>query len=184
MCFREKPIGSFRSGTGLYHIGYRPPFMIIQGSLTPDDYAEATRLMVRPFAARVAAWGSPVMVVPFFPVPYFVQICWGVLAGIYLMFVVLLINTFFWRRSLSQPRNFARQTELHGPRQVEMSAERLRIEGPRRMQDLAWADFVRYKIGRTVILLILRDGRYQILPKRWFTPEQLMEFLRFLGPRR
>jgi len=155
--------------------------MTIQGMLTPDDHAEATRLMVRPFAAKVVAWGSPVMVVPFFPVPYFVQIMWGVLAGLYLMFVVLLINTFFPRGTFIQRENTPGQSRLHGLRQVVMTAERLRIESPGGVVYLPWSQFAGYKIGRTVILLIPREGAYQILPKRWFTPEQMTEFLRFLG---
>lgn len=79
-------------------------------------------------------------------------------------------------------RTFSQRKDLHRPCAFSVSQAGLVFENEHVVGTYPWSDFVKWKEGKSVILLYMSDNMCHVLPKRFFSSEQeLQEFRAFVS---
>lgn len=148
--------------------------MTIRGQLTKEDYGEAQRLMLRAGYWRI---GSVFFGMAFLGLGLHREGIGAASGALWLGQLCLVAGLVLWVYLRTRPGGlagkFAATTYLHAPRYFEITPEGLAITSPDLSVKLGWKrDFASYRLGREVLIAVQPGGHYQILARRWFSPEQ------------
>lgn len=157
--------------------------MKITGQLDIEDHVKARRVHLRMgFVNRLFVYLCPLLVI--------LNSLWIMMRSggyernkLYVIaaVVILVIYPFQWQIESRLFRwKLMKRRQADDPLQIEISEDGMTRETPEGKQTLSWLRFVKYKLGKDEVLLYRSGMDYQILPFRWFTPEQRAEFEGYL----
>ena len=154
----------------------------IKGQYTLDDFKKAQRLHARQGAA---ASGSPILlviVIALFYLSLLLLVLLGRLQAAYLLAPLAILVVFLLFQYLYRPyllkRVFNRQKDLSAPFELELSESGLSVSNPQGNALIPWSDFKKWAEGKEMILLYRSQNTFQMIPKRLFSAEGDLQYLR------
>ncbi|MBN2499456.1 MAG: YcxB family protein [Anaerolineales bacterium] len=102
----------------------------------------------------------------------------------YMLIVLIPAGAVLLFRYVLLPRRirkiFAQQKELHAPIEMELTADALLTSSQYGQAERPWSIFVRWNEDDNVLVIYHSDAMFTILPKRYFSPEQIEEAKAYL----
>ena len=154
----------------------------IKGQYTLDDFKKAQRLHARQGAA---ASGSPILLVIVIALFYFsllLLVLLGRLQAAYLLAPLAILLVFLLFQYLYRPyllrRVFNSHKDLSAPFEWELSEVGLSVSNPQGSTLIPWNDFKKWAEGQELILLYRSHNTFQMIPKRLFSVENNLQYLR------
>jgi hypothetical protein len=98
------------------------------------------------------------------------------LAPLALLLVFLLYQ--YTYKPFMQGRTFKKHKDLSAPFEMELSNEGLSVSNPKGSAMIPWNNFLKWAEGREMVLLYRSYIMFQMLPKRLFSRESDLQFLR------
>ncbi len=93
-----------------------------------------------------------------------------------LAFIVMWVGILWGLPRYEAGKQFRQQPAVQGERQLNIGPEGLVTVTPVSRSETSWKTFIRWGESKTVFLLFTSPACFSIIPKRAFTPEQLIEF--------
>jgi hypothetical protein len=156
---------------------------MIQGTFNPSDLTSATWTHMRP--RRFIGLVGLVIVVLFFWALWWDfsrggrdDQGWQVYVGLGIL--VYFVLTFGAWLPYRIRRTFRQRKDLHRECSFVGTAEGLRFASDGIDGIKPWSDYLKWREGRTVLLLYISDGQYQLIPKRFFEPCEDLSMFRSL----
>jgi hypothetical protein len=159
----------------------------IRFTYTADEYAEAGRIASKYYAGKqgggwsryilfmmVSVAGGPLLILGY-PESRLALVIGGVAFGLGLSYMNGL-SSYLWRMHFGLKKEFPRIEEFQGEREMWFDEEGHRTKGPRFSSAHSWDTFRRYAQTANLYVLFLPPGLFVILPKRAFSPSDLVAF--------
>ncbi len=97
---------------------------------------------------------------------------WSIIFGTLFMAGAFLLSRFVILPERIQ-KNYEQQKEIQAPIEMEITAEALKTSSQYGHAERPWSVFVRWDEDEDVLVIYHSDAMFTILPKRFFSPEQI-----------
>jgi hypothetical protein len=152
----------------------------LNGKLTPEDYLEANLLHLRRTGWARVVFTAFIAII--FCAIILLFIYYGIEAYYLCAPVIVLVLLFIVWRFMLLPRNIKRlytqQKDLGSPFEIELDEDSFCSSNEYGHSRYPWDHFVKWKENEKLILLYLSDAVITMLPKRIFTQESQIHFLK------
>jgi hypothetical protein len=154
----------------------------IKGQYSLDDFKKAQQLHARQAAASYGTRVFLVAIAGLFYISLIVLVLLGRLLWPYLLAPLALLLVLLLYQYVYKPfmlgRTFMKHKDLSAPFEMELSAEGLSVSNPKGSALIPWNNFLKWAEGREMVLLYRSYIMFQMVPKRLFTRESDLQFLR------
>ena len=154
----------------------------IKGQYTLDDFKKAQQLHARQGAAAADSPILLVIVLALFYLSLLLLVLLGRLQWTYLLAPLAILLFFLLFQYLYRPyllrRVFNRQKDLSTPFEWELSESGLSVGNPDGNALIPWVDFKKWAEGKEMILLYHSHNAFRMIPKRLFSAESDLQYLR------
>jgi YcxB-like protein len=154
----------------------------IKGQYSLDDFKKAQQLHARQAAASYGTRVFLVAIALLFYISLIVLVLLGRLLWPYLLAPLALLLVFLLYQHLYKPfmlgRTFKKHKDLSAPFEMELSEDGLSVSNPKGSAMIPWNNFLKWAESREMVLLYRSYIMFQMVPKRLFTRESDLQFLR------
>ena len=154
----------------------------IKGQFTLDDFKKAQQLHAQQGTASAGPRIFLVLISVLFFISLIILVTLGRLDWLYLLAPLALLGIFLLFQYLYRPymlaRTFKGTKDLSAPFEMDLSDQGLSITNQNGNALIPWTNYVKWIEGKELILLYRTYIMFQMVPKRLFTTESDLHYLR------